>query len=98
MTLETFQRFFEDLEEKTITKLTATISIPANIFLEHFKEELKYVKDVDEKIPNNIEILENGEIVNYKIEIIVTVEIQITNQELENYLDKDILDLQKKKF
>lgn len=96
MTLETFQRIFEGLGENIIIKLTPTISTPANIFLEHFKEKVKYVKYVEEQIPNNIEILGDGEIVDYKIEMIVTVEIQMTNQELENYLDKDLLGLPKK--
>lgn len=38
MTLETFQRIFEELGERLITNLAAVISAPVNAFFEEWKE------------------------------------------------------------
>lgn len=69
-----FLSIFEELGERLTTKLTAIISIAANLFLKDFKE-VKNVKDEEEKIPKNIEILENKERVEYKTQLIVKVEL-----------------------
>lgn len=69
-----FQSIFEELGEKRTTKSTAIISIVPTYFLKTLKK-LKMSMTRKRKISKNIEILKNKEMVEYKTELIVKVEL-----------------------
>lgn len=47
MSLEKFQRIFEELGDKPINKLIVIISVLLNVFLEDYKEKIKDVADIN---------------------------------------------------